>query len=62
MVLILKIIRTVTERFIGFIKNPSRTEEINNGWDGLVVLDCHQAMVVNLTSDLPIPLGNGKAA
>ena len=40
-----------------FIKNPSRTEQIKDGRDGLVILGCHQAMAVNLTSNLPIPLG-----
>jgi hypothetical protein len=32
-------------------------EQINNGLDGLGILGCHQAMVVNLTVNLPIPLG-----
>ncbi len=32
-------------------------EQIGDGQDGLVVLDCHEATAVNLTSDFPIPLG-----
>ena len=32
-------------------------EQINNGWDGLVILGCHPAMAVNLIVNLSIPLG-----
>ena len=32
-------------------------EQTDDGRDGLVVLGFHQAMVVKLTSNLPIPLG-----
>jgi hypothetical protein len=32
-------------------------EQIDDGWDGLDVQGCHQAMGINLTGNLPVHLG-----
>ena len=53
---ILTYIRTLSEGFIEFIMKSPKTEQINDGQDGLVVQDC-QVMAVKLTGSLPIPLG-----
>ncbi len=41
-----------TEDFIEFIKKSSMMEQIINGRNGLVLLGCHQAMVMKRTGDL----------
>ena len=38
--------------------NTSKTEQMDDGQDGLVVLGCHWGMAMNLTRDLPVHLRN----
>jgi len=56
-----KYIRTVTEGSIEFIKESSKMEQIDDGRDALVILCCHEVMVMKLTGNNPIP-PLGKAA